>query len=134
MIRVCLALIAAILALFLLAVLVSLPFALRVNAEESKVWRNMIEPPAHVTLGPPQVPNAVATVVFHDTMVHNSSEEFTLTHDDMVMSFGLQWQPEGSAAERLTIYPPDGFVSVPRQLQPGENSSGVAHIYRFEGM
>lgn len=90
--------------------------------------------PAYVEIHAPTVAGAVASVTFQNEMTHNGDEPFTLDLDGLEISVELLWQVDGTDAERITVYPPDGYVAVPPQITVNEGQRDTLHIYRWEGM
>lgn len=117
----------------------TIPFAFALiaapaSADAIKEWPGVGDP-SWVELHEPTAPNAVATVTFANRPVHNQDDRFTLTLDGLTVSFTLAWGwHEGRREETLTIYPPDGYIAVPPQLDLDEWVTDSAHIYLWQGM
>lgn len=89
---------------------------------------------SRVEIHAPTAPNAVATVTFQNRMVHSHDDDFFLTFDGIEVGFRLIWGGRDREEETLLIYPPDGFVAVPPELDLRENVTDEAQIYLWEGM
>lgn len=88
-----------------------------------------------VEIHAPTAPNAVASVTFANRPVHNQDDQFVLTFDGIEVIFGMAWGfHSGRREETLTIYPPDGYIAVPPELDLDEWVTETAHIYLWEGM
>lgn len=111
---------------YLVLALLAPSFAVAGERQEWIGWGGAI---SWVELHEPTEPGAMATLTFENRQVHQDSEGFALTHDGMSVQIELEWQADGTQAERLTITPPEGYIAVPRSLQVDENTIGVAHIY-----
>jgi hypothetical protein len=87
----------------------------------------------YILLGPPQVPNAVATVTYYNTPVHgpSDSEDFTLTFEGLTVTISYEWT-SGDDSVEVTPPPyyqvePQGMVAVP------EGQTQLYHIYQLLG-
>jgi hypothetical protein len=109
-------------------------FASPASAETIREWHGVGET-SYVEIHEPTAPNAVATVTFANRPVHNQDEQFVLTFDGIEVRFGMRWgYHSGRREETLTIYPPDGYIAVPPELDLDEWVTDEAQIYLWEGM
>lgn len=116
------------------AALVSWFLALPASAESIKEWVGIGET-SYVELHEPTDPNAVATVTFSNRPVHSYDDEFTLVFEGLEVGFTMVWGfTKGRREETLTIYPPDGYIAVPSELDLDEWVTDEAHIYKWQGM
>jgi len=90
--------------------------------------------PSTIELHDPRAPNAVASLTFHNTEVHSTAEEMTLTWHNIVVQITVAWNDGPMGEETLTITPPPGYVAVPPELTVRERGQDMTHIYKFEGM
>ena len=89
---------------------------------------------SHVDLNEPTAPNAVATVTFLNTKVHDQDYNFSLEYKDLEVGFVLDYQYLDTEAEKLIVYPPDGYVAVPPEITTYEDEQLEVHIYEWQGM
>ena len=114
-------------------------------AESQHIWGNEIRgnappgmlgyqtPPSILDLGPPTVEGAVATITFENTMVHSEDEEVTLVWNDIVVNFAFGFNVDALGAERVTAFPPDGYIARPPEVTVQEDTTGTIHIYEYLG-
>lgn len=103
-------------------------------AESIKEWNGVGEV-SYVELHEPTDPNAVATVTFANRPVHSYDDEFTLVFEGLEVGFTMVWGfTQGRREETLTIYPPDGYIAVPPELDLDEWVTDEAQIYKWQGM
>lgn len=102
-------------------------------AQDTRTWGAQWGSPSHVTIHEPTAPDAVATVTFENTEVHGGNEEFALTFGDITVQIIFDWQADGTSAERITVFAPDGYAAVPPSITVQENAEGVIHIVEWIG-
>ena len=107
----------------------------RVELGENYIkWKSLgYNEPSTVTIGPPQVQDAWATVVFVNTMVHNQSDDFHLTYEGLRVDFKMVFGVNAAGAEGIHTLPPVGFIARPDYIEVLDNDIGVIHIYRYIG-
>ena len=91
--------------------------------------RNWLGGLSSVELHAPQEPGAVATLTFHNSEVHNGSEDFTLTWNGIDVVVVFTWQYQDTPAERVCALPPDGFVAIPECIVVDEKGVESLSIY-----
>lgn len=86
-----------------------------------------------VQLGPPEVPNAVATVTFKNTSVNGAqhSDTYPLTFEGLTVTITFEWS-SGDDSVQVIVPPyfqvePEGMVDVP------EGETQLYHIYQLVG-
>jgi len=102
-------------------------------AEASRSWPGAGQE-SHVTLHAPTAPDAVASVTFHNEEVHSADETFALTWQGIAVTVEFDWNHNDIAAERITVYPPQGYIAVPPRLTVDEGEAQTLHIMKWEGM
>ena len=90
---------------------------------------------AMISLGPPKVEGAEATVTFNNTEVHGPqhNETYDLTYEGLVATITFRWDYDGSP-DLVEVVPPDGYVSVPPYASVAEGTTQEFHIFKFQGM
>lgn len=88
---------------------------------------------SHVTLGPPEVENAVATVTFRNTPVHSHSDNgnYDLTWNDIRVTIYYSWT---SGNDSVTVIPHGGLTSDPTEASVPEDTVQKYHLYKYTGM
>jgi hypothetical protein len=105
------------------------------TAQDARVWPGTPSSgydPSSVTIHAPTAPEAVASVTFRNTEVHAASETFALTWEGLTITVEMEWQVDGQS-ERITVYPPDGYIAIPPRVTVPERETGVVHVYRWLG-
>lgn len=104
-------------------------------ADSSRVWENLYAADADssVTIHEPTEPGAVATVTFVNTPVHGMDEQFSIAHDGIKVSVHFEWNADGTDSERMTVYPPDGYIAIPETITVPEDQTMALHIYQWLG-
>jgi hypothetical protein len=96
------------------------------------VWRGgdfHHEPPAWVELHAPTRPGAVASLTFENQMVHSANQTITLEWEGLRVEIDLEFQADGTQAERVIVTPPEGYIAAPRHLTVDEGRRETLHIY-----
>lgn len=117
----------------ILAALLALPAAAQENA---KVWPYTYETddlPASVTLHAPTHDGADASLTFINRVIHHSDEAFTLVWEAIEVDVLLEWNVGGSNAERVVVYPPDGYIAIPPEMDVDEDEEQTLHIFKWRG-
>jgi hypothetical protein len=116
-------------ALLALALLVALP----ASAETTHTWGYLPGYISTITLQPTDVEGAVAEVVFDNRTVHaDELARFDLTLDGLTVSVEAL-VGRGLTPDRMTVFPPDGFIAEPPELDVDEDAVGRIVIYRYLG-
>ena len=106
-------------------------------ADAEKVWRGQPSSnyePSIARLHEPTAPDAVASLTFQNEPVHWQDEAFSLDWGGFVVLVEFDWQADHTQAERLTVYPPDGYIAIPPQITVNEDETQTLHFYAWEGM
>lgn len=87
-----------------------------------------------VEIGPTTRQGAVAEVIFHNTNTngHDDERRKTVTLNGMSVDVVFGFNVNAETHDRITIYPPDGFIAIPDTLTLPEESEGVSYIYPAE--
>ena len=101
--------------------------ALPATAQERHEWGSGLGG-AWVEIGPPKAPGAVASITFYDDYVHTGNETLALVQDGLTVTMEVKFFP-GAPGEELHLNPSEGYFAWPEVLSPGEQQTGVAHIY-----
>lgn len=104
------------------------------HAETVKQWGHHPAATSTAEIHEPTDPAAFATITFRNEEVHGRDEAFVLTWEGVEVTLMLDWQADGTQAERLMVYPPEGFIAVPPEIVVGEGSSDEVQIYEWAGM
>ena len=105
-----------------------------VAAQDARIWRDYAGVTSQVHIHEPAHPDAVASVTFQNDTVHQGNEAFPLEWGGIRVIVELEWQVDDSAAERITVYPPDGYIAIPPQLTVDEGHTMTLHIFPWRGM
>lgn len=89
---------------------------------------------SYVELNGPKVPNAVATVTFLNTKVHDQDHSFSLQYNGLDVGIILDFQYLETEAEKLIVYPPSGYIAIPPEIVTNEDEQLEIHIYEWQGM
>lgn len=106
------------------------------QADAQKLWPGNFASnhlPSTVTIHEPMAEGATATVTFKNQVVHNKDETFSLDWEGIAITVHFDWQADDTAAERISIDAPDGYVAVPRAVTVDEQQTGTIHIYKYLG-
>lgn len=106
------------------------------SADAQKLWPGNFASnhlPSTVTIHEPTAEGATATVTFKNTEVHHMDEIFPLEWEGIAITVHFDWQADDTAAERIEVDAPDGYVAVPRSITVDEQQTGVIHLFKYLG-
>jgi hypothetical protein len=85
-----------------------------------------------VSLGPPKVKNAVATVTYYNTATHGPqhNDEYTLTYEGLTVTILYVWS---SGDDTVEVVPPEGYIASPQRVDVSEGATQEYHIYQYLG-
>lgn len=107
--------------------------ALPAQAGDTRTWGTPFYQ-STITLRPTEAPGAVAEVTFDNKTVHTDQDvTFTLDMDGLSVEVFAQ-VGRGLTPDRITVFPPDGFIAVPQEIDVPEDDVGRVLIYEWAGM
>jgi len=87
---------------------------------------------SYVSLGPPEVENAVATVTYYNTMIHgpHNDEHYDLTWNDVRVTIYYKW---AKGNDTVTVLPYGGLTADPPEASVVEGTVQKYHLYEYLG-
>jgi hypothetical protein len=114
------------------AIIASLALAFPAHAETTHTWGSPFFA-STITLQPTDVEGAVAEVLFDNKTVHaDELARFDLTLDGLTVSVEAL-VGRGLTPDRMTVFPPDGYLAVPPELDVDEDAVGRIVIFQYLG-
>lgn len=114
------------------AIILTLLLALPAHAENVHTWGSP-SLASTITLQPTNVEGAVAEIVFDNRTVHaDELARFDLTLDGLTVSVEAL-VGRGLTPDRMTVFPPDGYIAEPPELDVDEDAVGRIVIFRYLG-